>query len=88
MSEEGVPRAIVDAANAAYARGKPSDADRVIILLDAMHRDIHQIPERTATLLNGRNNRRLRDRAKSTAPPFIVGGGVFSLVFELMRVLV
>ncbi len=87
MSYEGVPKAIVDGANAAYARGDAAAVDKVIILLDAMHRDIHLIPAETAKLISNGNGRRLRDKAKSAGPPAAGGMGLMAVIFEGLRII-
>ena len=89
MRDDGFAKAIIEGAYKAYATGKPAPVDKVCILIDAMHRDIHSLPRAVADEVikgNGNGRRRFRDRAKP-ALPAVSGLGIGALIVQVIQAL-
>ena len=94
MRDDGFAKAIIEGAYKAYAAGNPAPVDKVCILIDAMHRDIHNLPSavtdevmgRLPTNGNGNGRRRFRDRAKP-ALPAVSGLGIGALIVQVIQAL-
>ena len=80
--ENQVPKTIIAAAYKAYNAGEAGPGDRIAILIDYQHQEIHDLPKRVAeavvaALPNGNGNgrkKRLKERVKEAGPAFTRGG--------------